>query len=137
MSTTIPDLWPEKLIRATSVSPASILREQGYKLGEKTQNYVLGKITSNFGSDGKFMHEFSINCDLVTFESPLLSIKHDLSFYPADLVIYENTFSSRVQHKVSDVGDLEQVLRGYFSQPGLADLISSLYAQCLDVDSAN
>jgi len=137
MSVTIPDLWPVKLIQTNAVSPASILREQGYKLAEKTRNYILGRIVSNFFNENKFSHQFDLSCDLLGFNTSLVTVAHEFSFYPADFIIHKNIFCHESRFGVADMSELETALRKYFSQTGLIDLINSLYAQCLDDDSAN
>jgi hypothetical protein len=135
MSTVIADYWPEKLITKTVISPASILREQGYKLGDKTKNYVIGEVRSQADSGSQFLHTLHLTCTLLNYEIPLIAIRHGIGFYPAELIVYQSPFCQPANVAVPNFGQLENSLRTYFQEPGLKELISSLYAQCLDVDS--
>ncbi len=46
MTSPIPDLWPEQIAETDQVSPFSILKEQAALLGEKTQGFVEGEVTT-------------------------------------------------------------------------------------------
>ena len=108
MSTTIPDLWPEKLITRTITSPASILRQQGYILGEKTKNYIIGKVESSVlpehvyhhdmlnlrsktGTESIFIHNFNLSCEILDYRINLFNIRNYKELYPC-IFITSNLF---------------------------------------------
>ena len=41
---TIPDLWPTDFGVGTEPTPSTILRQQGYILGERTKDVVYGEV---------------------------------------------------------------------------------------------
>jgi hypothetical protein len=134
MSTAIPDLWPPDFRVVSQPSPASILRQQGYLLGQRTQNLVVGEVESKTRGPGEFVHTLAISAPLLEYRQPIMHVEHKLEFYPADVAFYDEKGSHRARVSVADAKQFMDVLRQELAAPQLVKLIGSLVAQCEDAE---
>src|SRR4051812_801005 len=92
MNTTIPDLWPADIVQPRQTAPAAILRQQGYLLGQKTQNFVVGEVQSSGNDSGTvFKHHLYISASLLNVRVLLCIVEHGRAFYPAKVIAIEQT----------------------------------------------
>ena len=87
MAQPIPDLWPDDFGQESEPSPVSILRQQGMSLGQRTQNFVLGKVYSRGIDQKTFEHTFALYAPLLGYERPILGVSHGLGLYPARIAL--------------------------------------------------
>ena len=141
MSTaTIPDLWPTDLDPPVAEpTPSGVLRQQGYLLGQRTGNVVYGEVRSQsfMDQDGLdlFIHSFHLRCSYMEYDRVLLSVKHGLIPYPADLIVNALPSQSVLsEKKVSGSKELTDTLREVFSREDVIKIIRSLRTQTRDLD---
>lgn len=157
MSTTIPDLWPTRFDTVAQPSPVGILRQQGYLLGQKTRNSVVGQVrttpenparqasksvrakgppvTPADNAPDRFTHTLSISAPLLDYRQRLLDVSHRMHpHYPAELTVYALDASGVVRRKTeaASASELMDALKEALSTTEVFDLVSSLAVLSLD-----
>lgn len=132
MNTAIPDLWPADFGITQQPSPASILRQQGYLLGQHTQNFVVGDVDSRSEKPNGFIHVFSLSAPLLDFRQPLLHARHGVDYYPVELAIYDDNGSHLANLSVTDADQFMNELRQNLASERVVRLVRSLVGQCRD-----
>ncbi len=125
----IPDLWPTDFGADTEPSPSSILRQQGYKLGERTNQVVYGEVESRETDSGQFEHAMYLSAPYLKVKRGLVTVTHGIGLYPATV---SGGKGSPVVHSATELSDR---LKGIFASPYVVDLIRSLLAQTRDLDA--
>jgi hypothetical protein len=131
MNTTIPDLWPVDFGPSKQPAPASILRQQAYLLGQRTQNFVVGEVVSRTENSGEFLHTLALTAPLLDFHQDLLHVKHGIDFYPAELAVYRDDLSSAPE-SVVDAEEFMNRLKQALGSERIVRLVRSLVDQCRD-----
>ncbi len=140
MNTTIPDLWPADIIPPDQPSPVAVLRQQGYLLGQKTRNFVVGEVQSS-GSPREFNHEFWISASLLNVRVRVCSVQHGIRFYPAKVKTFDihtssgNVSMERTQYEAADLTAFTDIIKGILAEDDVRELIQSLTNQCRDLDN--
>ena len=126
------DLWPDDLEASEIRAPASILKEQGAMLAEKTGNELIGRLRST--QKGIFRYKFLIEAPSLSYAYELLLITHDVTLYP--VIIYPDESICREVLPESDISvkaDNEEafieVIKKIFGATRTREVISSLLAQ--------
>lgn len=133
-ATTEPDLWPVDLEPKGEPSPSAILRQQGYRLGERTKDVVYGEVDSRY-EDGKFTHTMYLSAPYLKLRRPVVVVEHEVSSYPANAALTSADGGRTGQRAdIKDAADLRDILRRFFQQHDVVDLIRSLLAQARDLD---
>lgn len=133
MSTAIPDLWPADFGAPPQPPPATILRQQGYLLGQRTQNFVIGEVESkSIAAKGEFIHTLVISAPVLGYRQAILHAKHGVSYYPAEVALYDATGRHRRRENVPTADAFMTVLRQELANPDTVALIGSLLAQSRD-----
>lgn len=131
---TIPNLWPESFETDSEPSPASILRQQGYYLGDKTSDYVFGAVTSKAEGPGKFLHTFAIRAPQIGVDQMAVVVRHSLKMYPAELTLLELSGQHADHAMVNDSQEFIHTLGDMLSAPQWVEFIGSLVAQVRELD---
>jgi hypothetical protein len=134
MNTAIPDLWPPDFGTMHQPSPASILRQQGYLLGQRTRNFVIGEVDSKSEKPNGFLHTLYLTAPLLDFRQALLHVRHGVEVYPAQFAIYDENGSHTATATVPDATEFMNQLRPHLASERVVRLVRSLVGQCLDVD---
>jgi hypothetical protein len=130
----IPDLWPKAFEEAVSPSPASILRQQGYYLSEKTSNYVYGEVDSKTEGVGRFVHTFAIRAPRIDVDQMAVVARHSLKMYPAELTLLELNGSEANKATAKNADEFFDLLRDMLSAPHWVEFIGSLVSQVRELD---
>jgi hypothetical protein len=139
MNSVAQDLWPDDIVDAVSTTPASILKVQAGRLGQKTKNLVQGQVETSAAS-GRLVHSFKLIApalDNYTYE--LLRISHGVTLYPIK-VEEEPIKTSKVRfadmggkkvpgHWLQNEGELIDWLREALSAPQTRRIVGSLVSQ--------
>jgi hypothetical protein len=135
MSTVIPDLWPTDFGQSVQPSPSAILRQQGYLLGQRTKNFVIGEVQSSGTSQG-FWHEFFISAPLLNFRQPLLLVEHGMDLYPAKLKARNVKNPNKTDRPITakSANDFLSTLAAILTRAEVTELIRSLLDQCEDLE---
>ena len=142
MSPAIPDLWPSDIAVTDEPSPASILRQQGYLLGQKTRNFVVGEVRSS-GTPDQFSHELWVSAPLLNVQARLCAVRHGVRLYPAKVQAFElrgappsgNVSRAKGQeHETSDADQFKEVIKSVLADEEVRALIQSLAGQSRDLD---
>lgn len=86
MTATLQNLWPTDFGKEEQLAPVAILRQQGNALGERTQNIVVGRVTTA-GNPTGFRHHFILYCPPLAYQIAILDVEHSLDFYPAKITL--------------------------------------------------
>jgi hypothetical protein len=122
---TIPDLWPSDIGDVRVIAPATILRDQAARLGDKTGNLVIATVESSTEKPN-FIHSFVISAPLLDgYTCRLLRVKHNLHFYP--LEIFTDVGTPNFRAGTQD--DLLRALGEVFGSAPVKKLIGSLIVQ--------
>ena len=134
MSTAIPDLWPSDIaaVAVAPPSPVTILRQQGYLLGQKTQNFVIGEVESG-GSDRAFQHSFFISATLLNTRVHVFTVQHGIELYPAKIHTVWGK-EPRLSNEAPDVTAFISSVSSILSAAEVRELVHSLLRQCRDID---
>jgi hypothetical protein len=139
MSPTIPDLWPVDLVTTRGPSPASILRQQGYLLGQKTRNFVVGQVNSS-GSPDEFNHEFWVSAPLLNVRVRLCLVQHGVRFYPARVKAFhvirtapDHVPLERARYEATNLDQFTELIKSILAEEDVRELIQSLTDQSLDL----
>ena len=132
---TIPDLWPSDFgVDAKQLSPSTILRQQGYKLGERTHDVVFGEVESAYDATNVFGHAFFITAPFIKVRQRAIEVWHNLDGYPATVILTDGT-GRRIREEIVDsVEKFIKVLREMLATPHIVQLIGSLISQARDLD---
>jgi len=132
---TVPDLWPRNLSdSATEPSPVAILRQQGYKLGEHTDEVVFGEIVSEFIRPDHYNHEFFLVSPPFKVRHRLFNVHHKVGNYPCDIKLY---FNDKVLDQKTDLQDSSQfmhALQELLANELVVSLVQSLNSQFQEID---
>ncbi len=133
---TIPSLWPEFHVD-TQPSPLSILRQQGFKLGEMTRNFVYGEVESKQKNPGGgFTHTLYIQAPFLKVRQYSIMLTHSIDQYPVQAVLL-NAQGNHVQtENANSATELIAVLKQMFQAEHIVKLVSSLIAQSRDIEDA-
>lgn len=146
MSAAIPDLWPPDIAVSDEPSPASILRQQGYLLGQKTRNFVVGEVRSS-GTPDQFNHEFWVSAPLLNVRVRLFRVWHGIQFYPAKVQAFEvrdlppsgNVSKPKgPEGNAANADEFKEIIKSVLADDEVRALIQSLAGQSrnLNDDSA-
>lgn len=132
---TIPDLWPTDFNVGSEPSPATILRRQGYILGERTQDVVYGEVESSLSADGaNFHHTLFLTAPYCKVRQPVLTATHGLSGYPAELTLQFRVGDRYKSVRADDPSGYTEKLRELLASPQIVELVRSLIAQAREMD---
>ncbi len=145
MSTTTADLWPPDLATPSGrKAPATILREAGAQLGQRTKNLVLGRVVPEpKPSEGgpvpmgeragpRFRYAFLLVAPALDFyEFKLFTIEHGMNLYPVHLRPEGGRAARRIAHKEADFMNL---LKRVFESDDTRRVINSLLEQSQSVE---
>jgi hypothetical protein len=119
------NLWPEDFGEVAQKTPVSILREQGYALGGRTANIVVGLVNSHANGPDSFRHDFSLYSAPLAYRSRFLSIAHGIDLYPVSLeLVGEGNLPP-----VATPDEFAIVLKEVFAREKTKKIIASLIAQ--------
>jgi hypothetical protein len=127
------DLWPEDLEPKGEPSPSAILRQQGYRLGERTGDVIYGVVESQYESR-EFRHTLVLTASFLKFRQPLVLVTHKLDPYPAEASSLDMHGSPKQVKQVHDAKELREFLKDVFNSPTTVELVRSLRSQTLDAD---
>ena len=131
---TIPDLWPTDFNIGSEPSPSTILRQQGYILGERTRDVVFGEVESAQESPGRFTHTFWLSAPYLKLRQYVLKVRHGLEPYPADVTLL-SAKGSELRKEVTEKPErFMTVVREMLSAPHIVQLVGSLIAQARELD---
>lgn len=135
MSATEPDLWPTDLEPKGEPAPAAILRQQGYRLGERTQDALYGEVESHH-VDGKLRHTMFLTASGLKLRRPLVFVEHPIlpHPYPARVSSLSPGFTTLEARRVGDASELREFLKEIFQYPLTVELIRALLANDRDLD---
>ncbi len=133
---TLPDqdLWPEFHV-STEPSPLAILRQQGFKLGERTRNAVFGEVRTERDGD-RFRHTLQVSAPFLDTREPPLWAEHGLDRYPVDVTLagHHGPAASVVSRKADDAAGFSTAVKELLAHPAVVKLVDSLLAQSRDLD---
>lgn len=130
---TIPDLWPTDFNVGSEPSPATILRQQGYILGERTRNVVFGEVESSMAGEA-FSHHFFINAPFCKVRQFTLIASHGLQPYPVRLVVVGVGGVHLREATAANAEHFSELLRAMLASPQIIQLVGSLMAQAREID---
>lgn len=129
------DLWPADLEPKGEPSPSAILRQQGYRLGERTGDVIYGEVESIY-ENGEFRHTLVLIASYLKLRRRLVEVKHKLEPYPAEVWALDTKGDPLWPRTVHDAQQLREFLKDLvFSNPDTVHLIQSLLAQTRDLDA--
>lgn len=131
---TIPDLWPTDFNVGSEPSPSTILRQQGYILGERTGDVVYGEVESKLEEPGRFLHTLFLSSPFVKLRQYALFVRHGLEPYPAEVTLVAATGSHLAHKKVERPDQFMAVVREMLASPHIVQLVGSLIAQAREID---
>lgn len=132
---TIPDLWPEDFgVKDKQPLPSAILRQQGYRLGERTRDAVFGEVESTQESPGRFLHTLWLSAPYLKLRQYALLVRHGLEGYPADVSLLDSNGSLIREEKADDADHFMSIVRKMLAAPHIVQLIGSLISQARDLD---
>lgn len=131
---TIPDLWPTDFGVGTEPTPSTILRQQGYILGERTKDVVYGEVEWKQEEQGKFRHTLYLTAPYLKLRQPVLFVLHGLAPYPVDVVQLSQHGGEVRREKVTNADDFMTRVRGLLGEPYIVQLVGSLIAQAREID---
>lgn len=137
MNATIPDLWPSDFGTSKQPSPASILRQQAFLLGQRTQNLVVGEVESRAEKPAGFLHVFYLTAPLLDFRQALLHVRHGIDFYPAELAVYDEGGHHLANASLADASGFMTELKRHLAADRVVTLIRSLVDQCRDPEEGS
>lgn len=138
MNTAIPDLWPDDIVAQAEPSPASVLRQQGYLLGQKTRNFVVGEVRSS-GTAAEYNHEFWVSAPLLNVRVRLFRVEHGVRFYPAKVRTFliqnssGNVSLQRGEYEAANLAAFTDIIKTVLAEDDVRELIRSLTNQSRDV----
>lgn len=130
---TIPDLWPDFNI-GSEPAPSTILRQQGYILGERTKDVVFGEVEWKQEEPGKFRHTLYLSAPYLKLRQPVLFVLHGLAPYPAEVAQLSQQGGELRRDKVGNAEDFMTRVRGVLGEPHIVQLVGSLIAQAREVE---
>ena len=131
------DLWPDDIKVATKIkAPVTILKEQAALLGEKTDNIVIGSISSYkpLGLAIRvFYYRFYIEAPILGgYRYVLLSISHDIELYPVFFNI-DKSLAKELFDQEEIIANTEEefigILKKIFNSNKTKRVVSSILAQ--------
>lgn len=133
-TTTIPDLWPTDFNVGSEPSPSTILRQQGYILGERTGDVVYGEVESKLEGPGRFLHTLFLSSPFVKLRQYALIARHGLAPYPAEVTLLSAN-GEHLRHETATTHErFMSVMREMLASPHITQLVGSLIAQARQVD---
>jgi hypothetical protein len=134
------DLWPDDLKPTGEPSPSAILRQQGYRLGERTDQVVYGEVDSKLEND-LLRHTMSLSSSYLKLSRPLLVVETRLvpSPYPAQVWAVDDRGDPLpgLSRSVQNARQLRDFLKEVFRFPKTVELIRALLAQAQDLDDTD
>lgn len=126
------DLWPDDLEPSKVRAPASILKEQGTMLADKTGHQLVGELRAR--ATGGFRYTFCIRAPSLSYAYELFVITHEVTLYPVtihlDGVLCQEVFPESDGSVQADNEEaFIEVIRKIFGAARTRDIISSLLAQ--------
>ena len=119
------NLWPDFAIEPTK-SPKSILKEQAGYLMAKTNNVLSAEVETVQSPNGQIVHHFYLVAPaLNNYRYRILSVIHELFFYPLDITGID--FVLKAENQEEFINSLSEV----FNSPATVQVISSLLSQSL------
>jgi hypothetical protein len=131
---TIPDLWPTEFNVGPEPTPSTILRQQGYILGERTRDVVFGEVESRQESPGRFIHTLWLSAPYLKLRQYALIVRHGLEGYPADVTLLDAGGQHLRKETAVNAEQFMTVVREMLAAPHIVQLIGSLIAQARDLD---
>lgn len=134
VTATIPDLWPTDFGVGSEPTPSTILRQQGYILGERTKDVVYGEVEWKQEELGKFRHTFYLTAPYLKLRQPVLFVLHGIAPYPADVAQLTQHGGELRRDKVTNAEDFMSRVRAALNEPFVVQLVGSLIAQARELD---
>ena len=132
---TIPDLWPEDFgLKDKEPSPSAILRQQGYRLGQRTQDAVFGELESKQESPGRFLHTLWLSAPYLKLRQYAIYVRHGLDQYPVEVVLLNADGGHVRKETANNPEQFMSVVREMLAAPHIVQLIGSLISQARDLD---
>lgn len=138
-------MWPENIITEEKIStPANLLEEYGKELGEKTKGVVKGVVRRvDWSAKNLFMYKFLLYAEKIKYSFELITISHDISFYPLYLNMDDDIKNELKMNpypymlggsnvsgiKVDDEEFFNSILKSIFSSERTLKIVRSIYAQ--------
>jgi hypothetical protein len=133
VTSTIPDLWPTDFKIGSDPSPATILRQQGYLLGERTRDVVYGEVVSGLESGTRFVHDLFLSAPYCKVRQRVLMVYHGLDGYPVTLVLLNSTGNEK-RSTAANATEFIEALREMLASPQIVELVGSLISQARELD---
>jgi hypothetical protein len=115
------DLWPPDIADEIPVTPASILKAQASRIGEKTKNIIEGRVDTTSSGEG-MVHSFRLVAPaLDNYSYELFRITHSIRLYPVTVMYSGRSLRSEQE--------LVAWLRELLSSPETKRIVGSLIAQ--------
>lgn len=130
----IPDLWPTDFNVGSEPSPATILRQQGYILGERTKDVVYGEVESSMAGEGSFRHSFFVSAPYCKVRQLAIIASHELQSYPARLTALGAGGRHLQEATAENAERFSELLRTMLATPHIVQLVGSLITQARDAD---
>jgi hypothetical protein len=132
---TIPDLWPEDFgVKDKQPLPSAILRQQGYRLGERTRDAVFGEVESTQESPGRFLHTLWLSAPYLKVRQYALLVRHGLEGYPAEVSLLDGNGHHLRKETAHSADEFMTYVREMLAAPHIVQLIGSLISQARDLD---
>jgi hypothetical protein len=131
---TIPDLWPTDFGVGSEPTPSTILRQQGYILGERTKDVVYGEVEWKQEELGKFRHTLYLTAPYLKLRQPVLFVQHGLTPYPAEVAQLTQHGGEHRRQKVESSAEFMTLVRDILASPHIVQLVGSLIAQAREMD---
>jgi hypothetical protein len=127
MPASVANLWPADFGQEQMLAPVAVLRQQAAALGERTQNIVIGKVSTS-GNGQRFSHILYLYCPPLGYQVELLAVQHGIDFYPATISVYQETGTSPPE-SATDPEDFSRKLGQIFASERVKRIVRSLLAQ--------
>jgi hypothetical protein len=124
MPETVPSLWPPEFDEIPVQTPVAILRQQASALGQKTQNIVVGRVSTYAAGEG-FHHPFHLYCAPLGYQVELLAVDHGIDLYPARI----HVTGESGELVAANPEEFALMLRQVFASQRTKKIIGSLLAQ--------
>jgi hypothetical protein len=124
----VDDLWPDDILFLEQRAPVTILKDQAFALGKRTQNIVIADVRSHQDVMGtrKFEHSFVIRAPSLNYEYQLFSVTHDIELYPVQL-FFEDFKEGRAF--AGSEREFLRLLQEVLSSDKTRKVVAAIYAQ--------
>jgi len=126
MADELPNLWPDDIGGDQDVvTPTAILREAAAQLGQRTQQLIRAKVSTQVGMYG-LEHTFWIEVPSLQYRYQLFELSHDVdSFYP----LRTDQYVEGRRRELGSEDELKQYLKDIFASEKTKKLVGTLLRQ--------